>query len=246
LRHSWAESWLQLYGGIVEILGEQKLQKPAPVVREIVRYLASRPGIGPGSRVLLCGVSDADLIQGLTDLGLLVTCMDEEDAESLQEIIPEADCCEGNVPREQFNQADLGFDLVVVPAALKSECSSVFSRICMMELAGRLACVQPGGILVQFGGINASGSAETPHSRQCCLRQVSMFPGRSSIRSFSGQRRLRFSRRVGQFAVSLKLPEKRMSPFEWDILALNASRRLPMDCCQTSFDHGEADLGRAA
>ena len=72
----------------MEILGEQKLQKPAPVVREIVRYLASRPGIGPGSRVLLCGVSDADLIQGLTDLGLLVTCMDGEDAESLQGIIP--------------------------------------------------------------------------------------------------------------------------------------------------------------
>lgn len=230
----------------MDSLGDQKLQNSTPVVTEVVRYLASQPGIGPGSRVLLCGVSDAVLIQGLTDLGLLVTCMDEEDAESLQEMIPEADCCEGNVPRAQFDQADLGFDLVVVPASLMSECSSVFSRTCMMELASRLACVQPGGILVQLGGFTASGNSETPHSRQCCLRQVSMFPGRSSIRAFAAQRRLRFSRRVRQFAVSLKLPEKRMSPFEWDVLALNASRRLPADCCQTSCDHGEADLERAA
>jgi hypothetical protein len=246
LRHSLRESRLPAQGDIVDSSGDQKSHRPAQVVAEIVRYLASRPGIGPGSRILLCGVSNAVLIQGLTDLGLLVTCMDEEDAESLQEMIPEADCCEGNVPREQFDQADQRFDLVVVPAALKSDCSSVFSRTCMMELAGRLACVRPGGILVQLGGIRATDSAGTPHSRQCCLRQVSMFPGRSLIRSFAGQRRLRFSRRVGQFAVSLKLPEKRMSPFEWDILALHASRRLPTDCCQTLFDRGEADLKRVA
>lgn len=223
-------------------LGDQKLQKPTPVVTETVRYLARRPGIGPGSRVLLCGVSDADLIQGLTDLGLLVTCMAEEDAESLQEMIPEADCCEGNVPREQFDRADLGFDLVVVPAASKGECSSVFSRTCMMELAGRLACVQPGGLLVQLGGFGDG----TPHSGQCCLRQVSMFPGRSSIRSFTDHRRLRFLRHAAHFAVSLKISEKRMSAFEWDVLALNASRRLPTGCCQASFDRCEADLGRAA
>ena len=227
-------------------LQDQKQQTSFPAVTEIVRYLAGRPGIGPGSRVLLCGVSNAELIHGLTDLGLLVTCTNEDDAELLQASVPEADCCEGNVPREQFDRADAGFDLVVVPAASKSECSSVFERARMMELASQLACVQPGGILVQLGGNTGGGSSGTTHSRQCCLRQMNMFPGRSSIGSFASQNLLRFSRRSGLFAVALKIPNKRLSPFEWDVLAMNASRRLPQDCCQTSRNHGEADASRAA
>lgn len=224
----------------------QKQPTSFPAVTEIVRYLASQPGIGPGSRVLLCGVSNAELIHGLTDLGLLVTCTNEEDAELLQASVPEADCCEGNVPREQFDQSDAGFDLVAVTAASKRECSSVFERPRMMELASQLACVQPGGTFVQIGGSPPGDSSETTHSRQCCLRQMNMFPGRSSIGSFSSQNLLRFSRRSGQFAVSLKIPNKRLSPFEWDVLAMNASRRLPQDCCQTSRNQSENGTSRAA
>ena len=234
------------HGDAVDSSRDQKQQSSAPVVNEIVRYLAKRPGIGPGSRVLLCGVPNAELIQGLTDLGLLVTCTDEENADLLQEMIPEADCCEGNVPREQFDQSDSGFDLVVVRAAEMTDCESVFSRPHMMELASRLACVQPGGVLVQLGGSCLAGDTGTTHPRQCCLRLLNMFPGRSSIGTFASQSRLKFSRRAGQFAVSLKLPDKRLSPFEWDILAMNASRRLPTDCCQTSSSHGDADVARAA
>ena len=225
---------------------DQNQQKPASVVTEIVRCLVGRRGVGPGSRVLLCGVSNTELIHELTSLGLLVTCTDEDDADSLQEMIPEADCCEGNSPREQFDRAKAGFDLVVVPAAAKSECGSIFSRASMMELAGRLACLQPGGFLVQLGGSGTSSGAGTTHSLQCCLRQVTAFPGRSSIRSFAGSRRLRFSRRSGQFAVSLQIPDQKLSPFEWDTLAMDGAKRLPSDCCQASFERGDSDLGRAA
>jgi hypothetical protein len=225
---------------------DQKQQTSASVVTEIVRYLARQPGIGPGARVLLCGVSNAVLINGLTDLGLLVTCTDEDDADLLQEMIPEADCCEGNVPREQFEQSGSGFDLVVVRAVSKSDCESVFSRPRMMELASRLACVQPGGVLVQLGGSSLSENAGTTHPRQCCLRQLNMFPGRSSICTFASQSRLNFPRRAGQFAVSLTIPGKRLSPFEWDVLAMNASRRLPTDCCQTSSRLDDADVAHAA
>lgn len=240
------ESLSGTHGDAVDNSRDQKQQSSAPVVSEIVRYLAKRPGIGPGSRVLLCGVPDAELIQGLTDLGLLVTCTDEENAELLQEMIPEADCCEGNVPREQFDQSDFGFDLVVVRAAEMTDCESVFSRPYMMELASRLACVQPGGVLVQLGGSQSAGDTGTTHSRQCCLRLLNMFPGRSSICTFASQSRLKFTRRAGQFAVALKLPDKRLSPFEWDILAMNASRRLPTDCCQTSSSISDTDVARAA
>jgi hypothetical protein len=249
LTPDWVGPWESpsgTHGDAVDNLRDQKQQSSAPVITEIVRYLAKRPGIGPGARVLLCGVSNAAMIQGLTDLGLLVTCTDENDADLLQEMIPEADCCEGNVPREQFDQSDSGFDLVVVRAAAKSDCASVFSRPHMMELASRLACVQPGGVLVQLGGSSTAEAAGMTHPRQCCLRQLNMFPGRSSIYAFSSQSRLTFSRRAGQFAVALKVPDKRLSPFEWDVLAMNASRRLPTDCCQTSALHDEADVARAA
>ena len=251
------EGLIQVGSGVQEILSEthgdavdsswdQKQQVSAPVVTEIVRYLAKRPGIGPGSRVLLSGVPHAELIQGLTNLGLLVTCTDEENADLLQEMIPEADCCEGNLPREQFDQSDSGFDLVVVRAAATNNCESVFSRPYMMELASRLACVQPGGVLVQLGGSCPAEDTETTHPRQCCLRQLNMFPGRSSICTFTSQSRLKFYRRAGQFAVSLKIPNKRLSPFEWDVLAMNASRRLPADCCQTSSSISNTDDARAA
>jgi hypothetical protein len=225
---------------------EQNLQKSASVVTEIVRCLVGRRGVGPGSRVLLCGVSNTELIHELTSLGLLVTCTDEEDADSLQEMIPEADCCEGNSPREQFDRADAGFDLVVVPAASKSECGSIFSRASMMELAGRLACLHPGGFLVQLGGSCTANGVGTKHSLECCLRQVTVFPGRSSIRSFAGSGRLRFSRRSGQFAISLQIPDERMSPFEWDTLAMAAAEFLPSDCCQASAERVDSELRHAA
>lgn len=225
---------------------DQKPLKPASVFTEMVRCLVNRPGIGPGSRVLLCGISNTELIHELTSLGLRVTCTDEEDADWLQEVIPEADCCEGNAPREQFDRADTGFDLVVVPVAAKNNCANIFSRASMMELAGRLACLQPGGFLVQLGGTSNADSTRTTHSLQCCLRQISAFPGRSSIRSFAGSRRLRFSRRTGQFAVSLQIPKQRLSPFEWDALAMNSSKRLPPDCCQSSTGRNETDFERAA
>ena len=240
------ESLSETHGDAVDSSWDQKQRVSAPVVTEIVRYLAKRPGIGPGSRVLLCGVPHAELIQGLTNLGLLVTCTDEENADLLQEMIPEADCCEGNLPREQFDQSDSGFDLVVVRAAATNNCESVFSRPYMMELASRLACVQPGGVLVQLGGSCPAEDTETTHPRQCCLRQLNMFPGRSSICTFTSQSRLKFYRRAGQFAVSLKIPSKRLSPFEWDVLAMNASRRLPADCCQTSSSISNTDDARAA
>jgi hypothetical protein len=232
----------------VDSSGHQNQQKPASVVTEIVRCLVGRRGVGPGSRVLLCEVSNTELIHELTSLGLLVTCTDEEDADSLQEMIPEADCCEGNSPREQFDHANAGFDLVVVPAAAKSECESIFSRASMMELAGRLACLHPGGFLVQLGGISSASSVGTTHSLQCCLRQVTAFPGRSSIRTFAGShsQRLRFSRRSGQFAVSLQIPDERLSPFEWDALAMDAAQRLPADCCQASAEQDDSELGHAA
>ena len=233
-------------GGDVDSSNDQNLQKPASVVTEIVRCLVGRRGVGPGSRVLLCEVSNTELIHELTSLGLLVTCTDEEDADSLQEMIPEADCCEGNSPREQFDHANAGFDLVVVPTAAKSECESIFSRASMMELAGRLACLHPGGFLVQLGGISSASSVGTTHSLQCCLRQVTAFPGRSSIRTFAGSQRLRFSRRSGQFAVSLQIPDQRLSPFEWDALAMDAAQRLPADCCQASVEQGDSELGHAA
>jgi len=240
------ESLSETHGDAVDSSWDQKQQVSAPVVTEIVRYLAKRPGIGPGSRVLLCGVSNIELIQGLTDLGLLVTCTDEENADLLQEMIPEADCCEGNLPREQFDQSDSGFDLVVVRASAKNNCESVFSRPYMMELASRLACVQSGGVLVQLGGSCLAEDTATRHPRQCCLRQLNMFPGRSSSCTFTSQSRLRFYRRAGRFAVSLKIPNKRLSPFEWDVLAMNASRRLPADCCQTSSSISNMDVVRAA
>lgn len=219
---------------------DQKSQTSAPLINEIVRYLVARPGIGPGSRVLLCGIANSELIHGLTDLGLLVSCTNEDanESESLQQTVPEADCCEGNVPREQFDLSDAGFNLVVVPAPCKNESPSVFSRPRMMELAGRLACIHPGGFLVQLGGVNATGGTRVTHSLKCCLRQVSAFPGRNSIRSFGGQIRLRYARRSGDFAVALQIPEGRMSPFEWDVLALNASKRLPADCCQKPANSG--------
>tara|TARA_R110002072_G_scaffold173600_2_gene328348 strand:+ start:134391 stop:135101 length:711 start_codon:yes stop_codon:yes gene_type:complete len=232
-------------GGVVNSDG-QKLHKPSAVVTETVRCLVNRPGIVPGSRVLLCGISNTELIHELTSLGLLVTCTDEVDADSLQEAIPEAECCLGNTPRAQFDQSDTGFDLVVVPVAEKSKCQNTFSRASMMELAGRLACLQPGGFLVQLGGTSDADSARTTHSLQCCLRQVTAFPGRSSIRSFAAFRRLRFSKRSGRFAVSLQIPEKRLSPFEWDTLAMNASKHLPTDCCHGSAEQTETDFERAA
>lgn len=224
----------------------QKLPKPSSVITETVRCLVDRPGIGPGSRVLLCGISDTELIHELTSLGLLVTCTDEEDADSLQEAIPEADCCEGNTPRAQFDQSDTGFDLVVVPVSAKSQCHSIFSRASMMELAGRLACLQPGGFLVQLGPTGDADSARTTHSLQCCLSQVSVFPGQRSIHPLAGSRRLRFSRHSGQFAVSLQIPNQRLSPFEWDSLAMNSSKHLPTDCCEYSTEQNETNTRRAA
>ena len=227
---------------------EQNSQKLAPVIAEIVRYLVSRPGIGPGARILLCGISNAELIQGLTDLGLLVSCTNEDgaEAEALQRIIPEADCCEGNVPREQFDNSDAGFDLVVMPAPLMGECSSVFSRHRLMELAGRMACIHPGGFLIQLGGTGSHDSVNASHSVKCCLRQMSAFPGRNAVKSFGNQIRLRYARHSGQFAVSLHIPDQRLSPFEWDVLALNASRRLPVDCCQNLAGHDVAGAEFAA
>ncbi len=224
----------------------QKLPKPSSVIAETVRCLVDRPGIGPGSRVLFCGISNTQLIHELTSLGLLVTCTDEEDADSLQEAIPEAECCEGNTPRTQFDQSDTGFDLVVVPVAEKSKCQNIFSRASMMELAGRLACLQPGGFLVQLGGAGDADSARTTHSLQCSLRQLTAFPGQSSIRSFAGSRRLRFSRRSGQFAVCLQIPKRRLSPFEWDRLAMDSTKHLPTDCCQCSTGRNETGIERAA
>lgn len=223
--------------------GDQKSQTSAPIINEVVRYLVARPGIGPGSRVLLCGIANSELIHGLTNLGLLVSCTSEDgtESESLQRTVPEADCFEGNAPREQFDQSDAGFNLVVVPAACKNESPSVFSRPRMMELAGRLACIHPGGFLVQLGGRNTNGDARVTHSLKCCLRQVSVFPGRNSIRSFGSQIRLRYARRSSDFAISLQIPDERMSPFEWDVLALNASKRLPVDCCRKpeNIENGE-------
>jgi len=232
----------------VDSSSDQNLQKPTSIVTGIVRYLASRPGIGPGSRVLLCGVSNAVLIQGLTNLGLLVTCTneDQDDAESLQQNVPEADCCEGNVPREQFYNADAGFDLVVVSAAERNECFSIFSRYRMMELASRMACIQPGGFFVQLGSSDSADGFEVTHSMQCCLRQVSVFPGQSSARSFSNQFRLRYPQRSSPFAISLQIPDQRLSPFEWDVLAMNASKRLPVECCQFAADRHSSDNRHAA
>jgi hypothetical protein len=223
-----------MHGGHVGSSVDQKSQTSASIVNEIVRYLIARPGIGPGSRVLLCGIANPELIHGLTNLGLLVSCTNEDatESESLQQTIPEADCCEGNVPREQFDRSDAGFNLVVVPAPYKNDCPSVFSRPRMMELASRLACIHPSGCLVQLGGSNTTSDARVTHSLKCCLRQVSAFPGRNSIRSFGGQIRLRYARRSSEYAISLQIPDERMSPFEWDLLALNASKRLPADCCR--------------
>lgn len=217
-------------------------------IMETVRYLATRPGIGPGSKVLVCGITSAELIQGLTDLGLLVTCTSESssETESLQATIPEADCCEGNGPREQFDLSDAGFNLVVVPAPSRDECPSVYARPHLMELASRLACLHPGGYLVQLGGSDSDAGLDATHPVKCCLRQVSIFPGRNSIHSFGGSIRLRYARRSSQFAICLQIPEQRMSPFEWDVLALNASKRLPVDCCQESAGRDNSDLEQAA
>ncbi|MDA0284114.1 MAG: hypothetical protein O3B13_06970 [Planctomycetota bacterium] len=218
------------------------------ITADIVRYLVDRPGIGLGSRVLLCGISNTEMIQNLTSLGLLVTCTHEDDAESesLQWVVPEADCCEGNVPREQFDATNSGFDLVIVPATSKHECTSLFARPRMMELAGRLACLRPGGFLILLGKSGSEGRGPVTHSLNCCLRQVSVFPGRNSIRTFGSPIRLRYARRNGQFAISLQIPDQRMSTFEWDVLAMDAAKRLPADCCQNSALPGFKNVNRAA
>jgi hypothetical protein len=244
-----ADIRLGTHGGGVGSSDDQNSQVPAQVVTEIVRYLASRPGIGPGSRILLCGVSNASLIRGLTDLGLLVTCTNDDcaEAETLQQIIPQADWCEGNVPREQFENSDAGFNLVVMPAPSMADHASIFSRHRLMELAGRMACIHPGGFLIQLGGSDPLDGAGMTHSVKCCLRQMSAFPGRNAVRSFGNQIRLRYTRQNGQFAASLHIPDQRLSPFEWDVLALNASKRLPVDCCQNLAScGGVAEEERAA
>lgn len=214
---------------------------------EIVRFLASQTGIAPGARVLVSGISNAELIQGLTELGLLVSCTSDDffEAQTLQQVVPEADCCEGNVAREQFDKTAAPFDLVVMPAPLLSEGSSLFSRSRLMELAGRMACIRPGGFLVQLGGNECDGAPAT-HSVKCCLRQMSAFPGRNAVRAFGRSLRLRYARHSGQYAVSLHLPDQRLSPFEWDILALNASKQLPVDCCQESACSDVTAARRAA
>lgn len=230
-----ADVWQSRHGGLVFSSDGQSLGTANQDVLEIVRFLAGRPGIGPGARVLMCGISNAELIHGLTELGLLVSCTSDDAVftESIQLQVPEADCCEGNVVREQFEKSAAGFDLAVLPAPRLNECSSMFSRNRLMELAGRMACLRPGGFLIQLGGSDPEGAAAT-HSVKCCLRQMSAFPGRKSVRAFGRQMRLRYARQSGQYAVSLHLPDDRMSAFEWDVLALNASKRLPVDCCQES------------
>lgn len=215
-------------------------------VQEQVRYLASQSGIGPGSRVLMCGVVDAGLTRALTELGLLVTCVsdDSELADNIQCSVPEADCCEGGTPREQFDNEASGFDMVVVAVPAKQACESLLGRSPLIELASRFACLRPGGSLVMLGQTGQDCGIAATHSLSCCLRQVSLFPGKRSINRSGGQSRLRFASRRGQFALAVQVPEQRMSPFEWDVLAMEGVRRLPPECCRTV---GAAhDIRRAA
>jgi hypothetical protein len=210
-----------------------------------LRYLATIPGLGPGSRVLLCGISDTDLIQGLSHLGMLVTCLHEDDsqAEQLQQSAPEAECCEGGAPREQFDNQSHGFDLAVVSVPTKLAQPSIFARSQLIELAGRLACLRPGGTLVMFGQTGQDCGLNATHSLSCCLNQLSLFPGRRTIQRAGGQSRLRFASRRGQFALALQIPKQRMSPFEWDVLAMEGDSRLSSECCRKV---GQIDDRRAA
>jgi len=201
---------------------------------ELIRYLVTHPGIGPGSRVLLCGISDAGFAQELTQLGLLTTCLHEEPHfhDSLQRRVPEAECCEGGPIREQFAPDPAGFDLVLLAVATHAESSSLYQRWQLIELASRLSCVRPGGSLVMLGQTGKDCGIRETHSLSCCLKQLSLFPGRCSTHRSGGQSRLRFARHEGRFAVSLQTPEQRMSPFEWDLLATEGHRSLPPECCQ--------------
>lgn len=232
----------------MSILIDQWSKASNSITAELLKYLVTRPGIGLGSRILICGVANGELLQGLADLGLLVTCTHEDavESESLRQTVPEANCCEGNVPREQFDSTGAAFDLIVVSVAAINECGSVFSRWRMLELAGLLACLHPRGFLVMLGKAGPHGDSGVTHSLRCCQRMLNELPGQSRSHTFGSGMLQRFTAGRREFAIALQVPDRRLSPFEWSRFTTDAAKRLPSECCQISLTLGDESICRAA
>jgi len=193
--------------------------------REFIRFLLTRPGIGPGARILCASPESSALIPELAGAGICVTCLAEAESslESGDSEQSPAECWIGAEPRECFESGYPDYDLILNTLPIP-ETEDLLSRRPLISTGSRLSCLRPGGTLVSFA---STGSGHTPG---CCLRLYNCFPGETRILPLTGAQWPSGPGATDRFVLVKSIPQERIGWQEWDRLAVVQAGR-KQACC---------------
>lgn len=201
------------------------------VPRRVLRHLIFAHDVGVGSRVLVAGCGDGQLVQFFDRLGI--------SAVGLEHSLP---------PGREVALKPHQFDLVVVHD-LSVYQGSLCSRAALRSTADLLACARPGGHLVMLARYQRTSWGEAVgHAESCFMRHLSRFPGPISTAAFR-QRRLPLISRIfypsrrneipsrvagGLVTASLQSPRSSLSRADWLRRAETAADSSAEFCCAWS------------
>jgi len=223
--------------------------------RRVLRHVIFAHEVGVGSRVLVAGRDDGELVRFFDRLGFSASGFDETDSGKVAAF--------GMSPSSLFNAGEEGtplpverdrFDLVVV-RDLRAYQGSLFSVSALEATAKLMACVRNCGHLVfvqRVATLLSSGAGG--HSPSCYVRHLSCFPGTCAFaefpvgqtRSRSWQEILRFRRLSQIAAVSLRCPSQPIPRSDWLSRARAAAEAHAQPCCYGCQLDGSPDGRKSA
>lgn len=216
-------------------------QRPEPNAPDrVLRCVAAHPGIGPGSRILLAGDCDSQIVRGLITLGCLVTLEpgDDADVDQLQAEFPEADCSLSVVVRHQFDPTTGDFDLVAAFPGSEPFQANLLTRQAMNATATMIGCLRPGGFYLMLPS-DGTGPVQSRHTTRCCVCHLSSFV--VAAQQADTVLRCHSSRAPLSETVSVTTPDERRSIDDWAAIAQQAaSTHLDSPCCGQSISATDA------
>jgi hypothetical protein len=223
--------------------------------RRVLRHVIFAHKVGVGSRVLVVGHDDGELVRFFDRLGFSASGFDETqcgEPSALGTSPPSLlDTGEEGVPlsAEQYQ-----FDLVVVRDIGLYQ-GSLFSLPVLEATAKLLACVRSCGYLVFVQRVVTALSSDAGgHSPSCYVRHLSCFPGTCAFAEFrvgqapsrSWQEILRFRRLSQIAAVSFHCPSQPIPRFDWLSRARAAAEAHAQPCCYRCQLDGSPDGRKSA
>ena len=229
-------SWTHLLGSPVS---------STPLPRAVVRHLLFTHQAGMGTRVLVVGCGDGELVHFFDDLGMDASGLDEspENVMWAAEHEPRSDFQLVLAPAEQSLEHignDEPHDLIVV-RHLTTYDGNLFCPSSFSATAKLLQHLQPNGWLTFVVHRDTSRrSASESHEVACFTRHLSFFPGTCQVSHFAdcelstiANDWLHLHRHYGEFVVaSLRIPHVAISAAEWQRLAIQAANNQAETCCR--------------